>query len=176
MVGTCHGGQFAGALDCDGTGDGFLVRITLRGETGTLAMTIDREALKSTLTEYTCGQRCMGHAANHGGCCTVETRDFIIGPIADSAAFLARLSEKTGRAVPHAEVFVDHAEGRALFPDRATWQRRENYPALRVVMDTPRHACRLYDDEAGACTVYEIRPEVCRRFLCDPLRHLLSLV
>jgi Fe-S-cluster containining protein len=73
-------------------------------------------------------------------------------------------------------VFIDHEEGRALFPERSTWQARQNYPALRVIRDDPRHPCRFYDIEAGACTVYEIRPEVCRRFLCDSLRHLISLV
>lgn len=139
-------------------------------------MAIQREALQSTLIEYSCGQRCMGAPGNKGGCCKLDDRDFIIGPIDDAPAFLKRLSEKLGRPVPHEEVFVDAAEGRALFPDRPTWQAPQNYPALRVLMDDPRHPCRFYDIEAGACTVYEIRPLVCRRFLCEPLRHLLSLV
>ena len=139
-------------------------------------MAIDREALKSTLIEYSCGQRCMGYAGNKGGCCSIADRDFIIGPIDDPAAFLARLSEATGREVSHAEVFIDHEEGSALFPDRPTWQRPQSYPALRVVPDHPLRPCRFYDVEAGRCTVYAIRPEVCRRFLCDPLQHLLSLV
>ena len=139
-------------------------------------MAIDRDALKSTLVEYTCGQRCMGYAGNKGGCCTAGDRDFIIGPIDDAAAFLARLSETTGRAVPHDEVFIEHAEGSALFPERPTWQGPQNYPALRVVTDHALRPCRFYDVEAGRCTVYEVRPQVCRRFLCDPLRHLLSLV
>ena len=139
-------------------------------------MAIDREALKSTLVEYTCGQRCMGYPGNKGGCCSAGDRDFIIGPIDDADAFLARLAAKTGRAVRRDEVFIEHEEGRALFPDRSTWQGPQNYPALRVVTEDARRPCRFYDAEGAGCTVYEIRPEVCRRFLCDPLRHLLSLV
>lgn len=103
-------------------------------------------------------------------------RDFIIGPIDDADAFLARLSEATGRAVPREEVFIEAEEGRALFPERKNWQAPQNYPALRVVTDHPHRPCRFYDVEGGRCSVYAIRPDVCRRFLCDPLQHLLSLV
>jgi len=34
-----------------------------------------------------CSNRCMGFPGNHGGCCTVAERDFIIGPHLDAYDF-----------------------------------------------------------------------------------------
>ena len=139
-------------------------------------MTIDRNALLATLTEYTCGQRCMGEPGNRGGCCTVAARDFIIGPMADAQEFIGRLESKLGRPVAHAEVFIDHEEGSALFPDRSTWQDARNYPSLRVLKDDALNPCRFYDAGAGACGVYDIRPQICRTYQCEVLTRLLSQV
>ena len=56
------------------------------------------------------------------------------------------------------QAFIDFEEGRALFPERPTWQEPANYPALRVLPDVDWIPCRFYDKTAGACTVYDIRP------------------
>jgi Fe-S-cluster containining protein len=139
-------------------------------------MPVDREKLRLNLIEYTCGQKCMGLAGHNGGCCTLGDRDWIIGPINDVDAFLARLSEKLGRPVLRGEAFIDYEEGRALFPERSTWQGEANYPTMRVRTDDPGYPCVYFDRATGGCTVHAIRPEVCRTWLCDHLQQIVSVL
>ena len=87
-----------------------------------------------------CRQSCFGVAGYHGSCCRLEQRDWIIGPVTDCEAFLARLGTHLGRTVHHSEVFMDHAEGSAKFSDRPVWQSPQNFPAMRVT-DSPDHRC-----------------------------------
>lgn len=104
----------------------------------------------------------MGIEGNAGGCCQVGDRDFIIGRL-DRADFIALHTHAI--AVSPA---VSFAEGSALFPEKPSWQRSENYPALRVTTDSA-HACVFYDRAIG-CTIYGSRPAICHRFECDHLR------
>jgi len=41
-----------------------------------------------------CSEKCLGFKGNHGGCCQLDDRDFIIGPVSDPAAFLQRVQNK----------------------------------------------------------------------------------
>ena len=118
----------------------------------------------------------MGVPGNAGGCCTLDDRDFIPGPVRDADAFLADLARLLHREVTRQEVFIDFEEGRALFPERSTWQESANYPALRVRPDVDWIPCRFYEPTTGACTVYDIRPAMCRDFLCDHLKDVISLL
>jgi Fe-S-cluster containining protein len=40
---------------------------------------------------------------------------------------------------------------------------------MDLVIDKP---CLSYDAEAGACRIYEARPDICRRFLCEKAREV----
>lgn len=139
-------------------------------------MPVDREPLRLQLIEYTCGQRCMGVPGQKGGCCTLDERDWIIGPVRDVDAFLAGLSRTFGREVSRQEALIDYEEGRALFPDRPMWQVPSHYPAMRVLTDVPRHPCRYHDTSTGACTVHAVRPALCRDYQCAHLDHVTSLI
>ena len=139
-------------------------------------MGIAREALRLQVIGYTCSQNCMGFRGNAGGCCTLDDRDFIPGPVRDADTFLIDLGRRLGREVSREEVFIDFEEGRALFPDRPSWQEPANYPAMRVLPDVEWIPCRFYDKTTGACTVYDIRPAMCRNFLCDHLKGVISLL
>ena len=116
-----------------------------------------------------CSNKCLGFEGNHGGCCSIGDRDFIIGPHPDSHEFVERLSEKLGREIKYEEVFYEYEEGKKLFPDRPTWQNETHYPALKVDFFNPRVPCIFYNTRMKACMVYEIRPETCRNFECDYL-------
>lgn len=117
-----------------------------------------------------CSHTCYGSKGYHGGCCTVEDRDFIIGPHKDTDAFLARVSERMGSVVKYEEVFIDYEEGKKLFPNKETWQRPTGYPALRVDTSHPRKPCVFYHNEMRICTVYNIRPDTCKNYACDYLK------
>lgn len=134
------------------------------------------EALRLQVIAYTCSHNCMGVRGNAGGCCTLDDRDFIPGPVRDAETFLVDLGNLLRREVSRAEAFIDFEEGRVLFPDRPSWQEPANYPALRVRPDVEWIPCRFYDKTANACTVYDIRPAMCRDFLCDHLRSVISLM
>jgi Fe-S-cluster containining protein len=118
----------------------------------------------------------MGYRGNSGGCCTLDDRDFILGPVGDPDAFLVDLGRLLCREVSREEVFIDFEEGRALFPERSEWREPANYPALRVLPDVARIPCRFYESSTGACTVYDIRPAMCRNYLCDHLKDVISLL
>lgn len=126
------------------------------------------------VTHYTCTRNCYGEKGNAGACCTVGSRDFIIGPITDTRRFLDSISARDGRKYSYAEVFVDYQEGRKLFPDKETWQNKDYYPALRVNMNEPGvYPCRFLS-EGRECSVYEIRPGICRTYQCDHLKATLK--
>jgi Fe-S-cluster containining protein len=132
------------------------------------------DEITALVTHYTCTRNCSGQKGNAAGCCTVASRDFIIGPITDPKEFLKRLSARDGRTYSHAEVFIDYKEGRKLFPDKTSWQTKEFYPALRVQTDKPEvYPCRFLSD-AFECTVYSDRPSICRTYQCDHLKTTLK--
>lgn len=135
-----------------------------------------REVMRAQLIRNSCSQNCMGFRGNIGGCCTLDDRDFIPGPLRDADAFLKDLGRLLCREVSREEVLVDFEEGRNLFPERSSWQDPGNYPALRVRPDVARIPCRFYEPSTRACTVYDIRPAMCRNFLCDHLNDVISLL
>ena len=124
----------------------------------------EKEALRLQVIQHACQSKCMGHPGNAGGCCKLGSRDWIIGPVRDVDAFIERLSEHWGRPVLRTEVLIDYEEGRAMFPERSTWQKPEHFPALRVVPEGTV-ACRFYADGPG-CTIHPLRPDVCKNYQC----------
>lgn len=128
----------------------------------------------SDLIKNTCSNNCFGHAGNHGGCCTMANRNYIIGPILDHLQFLFRLNSTTGKNYKWKDVFIDYEEGRKMFPDRSHWQEKQNFPALRVDMDNTSLPCNFYDLAKRECSVYNIRPTTCKKFFCSFLQETLT--
>ena len=112
----------------------------------------------------------MGFPSNHGGCCTVSDRDFIIGPHSDADKFLDRLTEKFSREILWKEVFIDYEEGKKLFPNKTSWQNPSSYPALRLNLTQPTLPCIFYNTTLRACSIYDIRPQTCRDYVCSYLQ------
>ena len=117
-----------------------------------------------------CSNKCMGFEGNHGGCCTLGDRDFIIGPHDDTKEFLQRLSEKFGREIDYKDIFIDIEEGKKLFPNKSMWSNERSYPSLRVDTMNPFLPCIFYNMKLKACMVYEIRPNTCKNFECTYLQ------
>ena len=61
---------------------------------------------------YICSNKCWGVDNYHGSCCTIEDRDFIMGPHPDADEFIERLSLKLNRNIKKEDVFVEAEEGR----------------------------------------------------------------
>lgn len=133
----------------------------------------DRDDLIDGITLHTCLRNCTGSAGYAAGCCTLGTRDYIIGPIPDAPALLERLSASKGSTVAYDDVFIDHAEGSALFPDKKEWQRESCYPALRVKTEDASLPCIFLADD-NLCSIHEIRSVTCSNFSCDHLKGIIS--
>ncbi len=133
---------------------------------------IEARALRLSVLQHACGNKCMGHSNNSGGCCKLGQRDWIIGPVDDVDAFLARLSQRLGRPVERREAIIDFDEGTQLFPGRSTWQNPAHYPAMRIRSEDP-HACQFHTDTQG-CTIHEVRPRLCQGYECSWLEGVLS--
>lgn len=118
-----------------------------------------------------CSNNCFGRTDYGGSCCTIEDRDFIVGPHSDSDSFIERLKLKIGLEIKKEDVFVEYEEGRAMFPEKSVWQRMESYPAMRVDTSHPRKPCIFFNTRFRYCTVYDIRPKTCIDYECDFLKN-----
>lgn len=133
-----------------------------------------KERLIALVAEHTCTRNCFGVAGYSSSCCKLGSRDFIQGPVRDSAEVLQRLSARFGRELTHEEVFVGFEEGRAMFPHKPRWQVEANYPALRPLLDASKEfPCRFLTAQ-GLCGVYEDRPLMCREYRCSHLKAVLD--
>lgn len=120
-----------------------------------------------------CRENCLGFKNNHGGCCTIDNRDYIIGPIHDNHEFLDRVRKKfPGIKIEWRDLFLDFEEGSKLFPDRSMYQNPAAYPALRPEINHKRLPCIFYNSILKCCSVYDIRPDTCKKFYCP---YLVSL-
>ena len=118
-----------------------------------------------------CSNNCFGIKGYDGSCCSVEDRDWIIGPINDTDEFISKLSNKFGRDINKEDIFYEYEEGKNVFPNKSTWQDENSYPAFKVNLQDPKKPCIFYNTTVKACTVYDIRPETCRNFECDYLKN-----
>ena len=119
-----------------------------------------------------CSFKCWGIDNYDGSCCTLENRDWIMGPAEDWENFIKNLSAKIGRKVEFSEVFYTYEEGSRLFPDRPVWQDPSNFPAFKIDLNSPRKPCIFYNLSIKSCMVYDIRPETCRKYSCGYLKSL----
>lgn len=118
-----------------------------------------------------CSNKCFGVDGYHGSCCSIEDRNYIIGPHNDTEEFIKRLSNKLGREIQEEDIFINFDEGSKLFPNKSVWQNPESYPALRVDFYNPKLPCIFYNTKLKACSIYEIRPNTCVNFECDYLKN-----
>ncbi len=117
-----------------------------------------------------CSFLCWGQDNYHGSCCSIENRDWIIGPHLDTDEFVARLSEKIGKEVSKESVFIYYEEGKNIFPDRSVWQEPSSYPAIRLNFDTNKKSCIFYNNNLRFCSIYDIRPAICQSYKCEYLK------
>lgn len=120
---------------------------------------------------HICRTKCEGVENAHGNCCSVQAGNWILGSIADSDKFLENLSHKFGYTIEFSDVFYTYEEGKAVFPQGEDWQEAECYPALRFSRD---YTCIFYSPEMRSCMVYDIRPETCKKYVCNYLKNNAS--
>jgi len=97
-----------------------------------------------------------------------------MGPILDPEEFKKNLEEKVGRDLDSSDFLIYFEEGKKMFPGKSTWQNPANYPAMRVDLEASNKHCIFYNDSIRCCTVYDIRPSICRDYFCDYLKNSLT--
>ena len=123
-----------------------------------------------------CSHNCFGRKDYDGSCCHIEDRDYIIGPHTDPEEFLERLSDRFNRKVKFEEIFYSFEEGSRLFPERSSWQNPNSYPALKIDIEKERKPCIFYNSTLRSCSIYDIRPQICRKYYCQFLHDFLHPV
>ena len=128
---------------------------------------------------------CQNECAGRGGhtfkpghsseCC----EGWPIGPITDHKEFLERLSDLKGETVKFSDVFITVEEGKKFSHNknldkvaRSGYQNSINFPAIKPKENTPMLECMFLDKKGVGCTIYEIRPNVCRNYSCPALKKL----
>ena len=132
-----------------------------------------KEEVAATVALHVCSRRCFGREGDAAGCCRLDGRNYILGPIRDHAALLSRLEAKFGRKFDYDDVFVDYDEGKTMFADRECWQTEACYPALRVDLNSPRHDCQFLGQDQ-LCTIHDIRSITCQNHYCGHLKTILD--
>jgi hypothetical protein len=69
-----------------------------------------------------CSKECFGIKDHHGSCCSVENRDFIIGPFSreEQRRFLHDINVNYDETKTLDDIFIDYEEGSKLFPEKST--------------------------------------------------------
>jgi Fe-S-cluster containining protein len=116
-----------------------------------------------------CSNKCYGIDGYHGSCCSIEERNYIIGPHHDTEEFVKNLSEKIGREINEDDVFIKFEEGSRMFPNKSAWQNPDSYPAFRVDFYNPKLPCIFYNTKLKFCTIYDVRPKTGRDYECEYL-------
>ena len=74
------------------------------------------------------------------------------------------------------EIFYSFEEGSRLFPERSSWQNPNSYPALKIDIEKERKPCIFYNSTLRSCSIYDIRPQICRKYYCQFLFDVLHPV
>lgn len=127
----------------------------------------------------TCLGNCCGVEGLKAGCCQMDPDDMehVLGPldekwIKDIVAWL----NKRGITANRSDVVIDFEEGRIIGEKffngerKAVFLSKESYPILRFQIQGPRFACKFLTPNTGKCSIYEMRPQMCRGYLCEYIR------
>jgi len=115
----------------------------------------------------------MGFDGNHGGCCTISNRDYIIGPIPDAQETLKRVQEQfPGVEITWNDLFMTYDEGSKLFPEKIFWQDKDNYPCMRVNTQDKSFPCVFYNMHLKCCQIHNSKSIVCSTWVCDYLKSI----
>ena len=122
--------------------------------------------------EDICSKKCLGNDGYDGSCCTLEQRDWIIGPLTEDQVekLLFDLRVMLNRKVERNEVVIDYEEGCNLFPTRSVWQNKNNFPCMRVNLLEHRLPCVFYNTDSRKCNIYNNRSRMCREYACGYLK------
>lgn len=134
------------------------------------------------LTDEKAYQTCIGNCCNVSGlksaCCSLDTEDLehILGPVPEEwiKDAIKYMNKKTGFKYTRHDFVIDFEEGKLIgqkfFNNHEVFMSKESYPMLRIKANGIRFSCNFLNVQTGLCTIYPIRPEMCRNYYCQYLK------
>lgn len=129
----------------------------------------------------TCLGNCCGVKGVKGACCQMDPYDLehVLGPIDKTGK--ERWVEKTvawfrskGLEYSRSDLVIDYEEGKiigdnlfAQSNNSNVFQQESAYPIMRFQVLGPRYACKFMNPKTYKCTIYEMRPDMCRTYYCQ---------
>jgi Fe-S-cluster containining protein len=125
----------------------------------------------------TCLGNCCGVPGLKGGCCHLDPVDMehVLGPLDEEwIKDIVKWFRKKGMNFSRQDIVIDYEEGvvigDTLFkdaPNNAVFRDKKAYPFLRFQVLGPRYVCKFMNPTTYKCQIYEVRPKMCREYLCQ---------
>lgn len=137
----------------------------------------ERKHFTDEVAMKTCLGNCCGVAGLKGACCHLDPYDLehILGPVDEKwINDTVKWFRKKGLNFSRQDIVIDYEEGKIigenLFKESNNnniFQERTAYPFLRFQVVGPRYACKFMNPLTYKCQIYEVRPGMCRDYLCQ---------
>lgn len=126
----------------------------------------------------TCLGNCCGVAGLKSACCSLDTEDLehILGPIPEDwiKEAIRYMAKKTGLKYTRHDFVIDFEEGKRVgqkfFNNHPVFLSKDSYPMLRIKVNGIRFSCNFLNVQTGMCTIYPIRPEMCKDYYCQYIK------
>lgn len=135
----------------------------------------ERKMFTDETAMETCLKKCCGVEDLKSACCTMDTdnMEHILGPVTDEwVNSITKILRKNGNlTVTRRDIVIDYEEGveiaRKFFNNHPVFLKETNYPILRIQIAGPRFICKFLNNDTGMCNIYQNRPDMCKRYLCQ---------
>jgi len=136
----------------------------------------NRMRFTDEVAKNTCLGNCCGIEGLNAGCCLIDPDDMehVLGPVDEEwIKKIVRWLNVKGIAATRSDVVIDFEEGKVIGEKFFNGERKnvffskETYPILRFQIDGPRFACKFLTPITGKCSIYNMRPNMCRGYLCQ---------
>lgn len=134
----------------------------------------ERKHFTDAVAKETCLSNCCGIPGLKSACCRMDPHDLehVLGPLDEEWILkIVKWFRKKGIHVTRHDIVIDFEEGqiigRNLFNAHPVFEDPKSYPILRFQVDGPRYACKFLNNQTGMCNIYDVRPNMCRTYLCN---------
>lgn len=134
----------------------------------------ERQHFTDDVAKSTCLSKCCGIPGLKSACCRMDPNDLehVLGPLDETwISQTIKWFKKKGIHVTRHDIVIDFEEGqiigRNLFNGHPIFEDPKSYPIFRFQVDGPRFACKFLNNQTGMCNIYEVRPDMCRDYLCN---------
>jgi len=132
-----------------------------------------RRHLTDELAQETCGSNCCGYEGLAAACCQLnpENLEHVLGAITKED--ISRILKQLKKSIPSIEksdIVIEKEEGmligRTFFNGHDIFNQENSYPMLRFQIYQNRFVCKFLNPKTKQCSIYSVRPEMCKNYFC----------